>query len=389
MANQIVPPAYIGKEQAFVKHTILKAYLQRLFMVVGQRKEQVINYVDCFAGPWEEEENDLSDTSIGVSLDQMKSCAKTLDEKFNRSVIFRALYIEKDPQAFRKLKSFLDKQSFPGIEVDCREGDYTELLDEIISWCGKNFTFFFVDPKGWQRVVGAETMLPLLRLKNCEFLINLMYEFINRFVSLEKHNDDMEELFGEVPRFTNELPEQRQMKLLNLYRANLKVSYAGRTAYVPVNRPGIDRVFYYLVYLTRHPKGIEIFKTEAEGIEVVQRITREEIRLRKQIEASESQDMFGDELEVNSTTHEYSDNRYAAMEYLLSKLSSDPLLIDIEIWANFLEESEFYPSDFQMAMKELIKSGQVLNLDADPSRRKKYFIKPDWSNKSERWVMKQ
>ena len=74
-----MPKAYIGKEQAYVKHTILKKYLQRLFMIVG-KKEKIINYVDCFSGPWKEKNYDLSDTSIGISLEQMAGCQQTLKD---------------------------------------------------------------------------------------------------------------------------------------------------------------------------------------------------------------------------------------------------------------------------------------------------------------------
>lgn len=37
MTGSKMPDAYIGREQAYVKHTILKTYLQRLFMIVGLR----------------------------------------------------------------------------------------------------------------------------------------------------------------------------------------------------------------------------------------------------------------------------------------------------------------------------------------------------------------
>lgn len=47
----IVPKEYQGREQVFVRHTILRTYLQRLLMIVG-RAEPIINYVDCFSGPW-------------------------------------------------------------------------------------------------------------------------------------------------------------------------------------------------------------------------------------------------------------------------------------------------------------------------------------------------
>ncbi len=387
MARGTMPDVYIGREQAYVKHTILRTYLQRLFMIVGRGKESVINYVDCFAGPWQEEDRKLSDTSIGVSLEQMAQCQQSLKETFGRNVRFRALYIEKEPVAFEKLEAFISQKSYPDIEVECFQGDYTELLSDIVAWCSGYFTFFFVDPTGWQNVVGAKTMMPLLQLEKAEFLINLMYDFVNRFVGLEKHADDMIELFGEAPVFEDESPEERQAILLAMYRKNLKQHYHGRSAYVSIEKPGKKRVHYYLVYLTRHARGIDVFKKEAEGIDIVQRITQQEYSLRRQIQASETEDMFGDAVDMPLSGEEYADNRVTARTYLLSRLSSEPTLVDYEVWADFLEASDLYPSDFQEAMKELVKEGRVRNIDADVSRRRKHVIKPDWPSKSERWIL--
>ena len=48
----MIPENYKNREQAFIKHTLLRSYLERLFMIIGHR-ERVISYVDCFAGPWQ------------------------------------------------------------------------------------------------------------------------------------------------------------------------------------------------------------------------------------------------------------------------------------------------------------------------------------------------
>jgi len=386
MKTSQMPKAYIGKEQAYVKHTILKTYIQRLFMIVG-RKEKVINYVDCFAGPWKEKNYNFSDTSIGVSLEQMAKCQQGLKDDFGHEITFRALFIEKDPVVFKKLQTFLSQQSHPSVVVECRNGDYTDLLAEIVSWCGNHFTFFFVDPTGWRNVVGAKTMTPLLQLGKAEFLINLMYDFVNRFVDVPAHSENTIDLFGEIPGFKDEPPEKRREKLLTLYRNNLGAHYGGRTAYVPIEKPGKNRVLYYLVYLTRHPLGLDVFKTEAENMEIVQRITQQEYRLRKQIQQSETADMFGDDVELRLGEEQYSDNRLAARQFLLDRLSNIPTLIDHDLWADFLEESDLYPSDFHLAMKDLVEEGKVKNIDTNISRRRKNIIKPGWPSNSERWVL--
>lgn len=387
MNSDEMPLSYQRREQAYLKHTILKAYLQRLFLIVGKKKEDVINYVDCFSGPWQAGDEKLGDTSIGVSLEQMSNCQIEIERIFNRKIKFRALYIEKSPEAFSKLQLFLAQNSYPEIETQCLNGDYTDFLEDIVTWCGSGFTFFFIDPKGWQNVVGARTMRPLLELRKAEFLINLMYDFVNRFVGMEKHAGDMDELFGQIPKFTNETPEQRQEIILTLYRNNLKHFYRGRSAYVAIEKPGKNRVHYYLVYLTRHPKGLDVFKTEAQKMNIVQRITHSEVRLRRQFKQSGTEDMFAGEQSVDLSASEYIDNRYMARQYLLDELANGPVLIDIDKWADFLEESNLYPSDFQAAMGGLLKEGIVRNLDADVTRRRSKFIHPHWPNKSEKWAL--
>jgi len=55
-----------------VKHSVLESYLIRLMMIVGQKRADTIGFVDAFAGPWQSATSDLSDTSIGIALEQME-----------------------------------------------------------------------------------------------------------------------------------------------------------------------------------------------------------------------------------------------------------------------------------------------------------------------------
>ncbi|MCP5005717.1 MAG: hypothetical protein GY941_17545 [Planctomycetes bacterium] len=63
----MIPENYRNREHTFIKHTILKRYLERLFMIKGQF-EPVMCYIDCFAGPWQEDSSEMLDTSIAISL---------------------------------------------------------------------------------------------------------------------------------------------------------------------------------------------------------------------------------------------------------------------------------------------------------------------------------
>ena len=102
-----LPGCYKDREQAFVKHTLLKAYLKRLFMIIGQFQDHV-RYVDCFAGPWQEDGKDLHGTSIGISLDIMRQCRESL-QKMGHDVTFHALFIEKNKKK-GQVRSWLLKE---------------------------------------------------------------------------------------------------------------------------------------------------------------------------------------------------------------------------------------------------------------------------------------
>ena len=101
-----IPEHYKGREQAYFKHRLLKAYLERLFMIVGQY-HKTICYVDCFAGPWQEKSDNLEDTSIAISLEIIRKCCEGL-KKLGKNVQFKALFIEQDQKAYTKLESFLE-----------------------------------------------------------------------------------------------------------------------------------------------------------------------------------------------------------------------------------------------------------------------------------------
>ncbi len=138
----IVPDSYRNREQTYVKHQLLRTYLERLFMIIGQH-QNVIRYVDCFSGPWNEQDENLQDTSIGISIDIMRKCCDGL-RRMGKSVSFHALFIEKNRQAFESLEAFLNTGVSPGVDVTARQGEFYDLRAEILNWCGQNdFTFFF------------------------------------------------------------------------------------------------------------------------------------------------------------------------------------------------------------------------------------------------------
>lgn len=390
MAKRIIPPEYEGREQAYIKHYLLKTYLTRLFMIVGQRKSKVINYVDGFAGPWKDDSDELSGTSIGIALQAAIDCRKTLEEKFPvEPPEFRILYNEKERDAFVRLEHFVSRnQEHEGISVECMQGDFSEQIEEIRKWTKGEFTFFFLDPKGWKGIDG-DTLEPLLSLPKAEFLVNLMYDFINRFVELDGNNGEyMSRLLGKPMHFDETVSsEERSDQIANAYMENTNRFYRGRVAKIPVLMPDKNRILYYLVYFTRHERGIVTFKEQAERTDWIQRVSRNEMRLRKQMESSGTLSLF-DENEVfleNIELTKPQDNSEGAKQYLLDAMREKPLRIDMKKMASILESTDFFPSDLQSAMGQLLKSGRVENLSANASKRRTRFIHPE---EKEIWRLK-
>lgn len=374
-ASMKVPENYRNREQAYVKHCLLKNYLERLFMIIGQ-SQSIIRYVDCFSGPWKDQDENLQDTSIGISLEIMRKCSDGL-ARMGKSVKFHALFIEKDKQAFEKLEAYLRANTSPDIVTTARNGEFYDLRDQILNWCGQeNFTFFFIDPKGWKKVVEIPTLESFLKRPNSEFLINFMYDFLLRTHTQESFYQDMMAIFGAVTDTSSMAPKQKEAYLINLYRKRLKKiapSRGGnpRTAHVPILYPLRDRTLYHLVYLTRHSRGITVFMDASEKLEIIQRQAREQAKQENREERTCQLELFQSCDEISAVKHM---DLEEVKSYWLGKLSDHARRFGIDQLADMIEETGWFESDFQAAFRELTLEGCVANLDDSTGRRRKKFV---------------
>ncbi|MFC1838901.1 three-Cys-motif partner protein TcmP [Thermodesulfobacteriota bacterium] len=372
MENTLDLENYKGRTQAFIKHSLLKAYLKRLFFIIGQH-EKVIRYVDCFAGPWKGESNDLRDTSIGISLDIMKDCRESLLQR-GKDVIFKALYIEKIKKSYKKLDSFLKSNTYDGVEAESLNGEFHNLRENILNWTGgDDFTFFFIDPTGWNNVIEIKTLHPLLKRRRSEFLINFMFDFILRTHSQTQFQEHMINIFGTVPNTEGMTPKEREEYLVKMYIYELKNSLdqtgkKPRASYVKVLDPLKNRTKYHLVYITRHPKGINVFMEESEPLKLIQKEVRAKVQQENRINKSGQGELFPPvalEKEVDGIELEI------VKKYWLNKLSFEPNIYGEEQLADMYEETGWFQNDFQRAFNELLDEDKVANLNAKRKRPKK------------------
>lgn len=338
-------------------------------MIVGPYQKRIC-YIDCFAGPWQEGGSDLKDTSIAISLDIMRKCRKGLLER-GKEVQFRALFIERDKNAFKKLKAFLEENSYAGIETTSLHGEFLELRKDIVQWCGtEDFTFFFIDPTGWIDI-DIPTLLPLLQRPKSEYLINFMFDFLRRAYPQKTYEEHMKEIFGTVTNTKGMTPGQKETLLLKLYRDQLKISQISssekpRSAYIKVKDPLKDRTKYYLIYLTRHPKGIQVFMEVSADLDLVQKTVRAQAKQDRRIEQSGQRELFSAATEVKDDEDRV--ELSVVKDYWLKKLSPEPKRFGIVELADMLEETGWFISDFQNAFRELVTEGKAKNLDAKRTR---------------------
>ena len=99
---------YTDREQAWVKHWMLRRYLERLILKVGTRWRRFV-YIDGFAGPWGARTENLSDTSFGIAIEVMRSCQAKLAEH-GRRIPMRAAFFEKNRLRAARLKQYAEEQ---------------------------------------------------------------------------------------------------------------------------------------------------------------------------------------------------------------------------------------------------------------------------------------
>lgn len=370
-----VPDAYDGREQAFIKHELLKGYLAKLFFIVGSAGRKggsiQLRYVDCFAGPWGDDSDDLKSTSIAISLQTLDDVRQKLGRN-GVSVTIRALYIEKEPGPFARLQAYLADNTPSGIHAEAWNGDFVAKRSDVLQWAGKDaFTFFFIDPKGWKDV-GIGTLEPLLKRPRSEFLINFMYDFVNRTMSMPEWRKEMAELLGDAISVDDMSPAQREHAILKAYRGNLKrvcveaprKQFFPRSAYVRVLDREKQRPKYHLVYVTTHPLGVIEFMTISETVDLVQKQVRAELRDAKRERATRVQDMFGPAVDSEPGRASAAD----VDRFWLDYLAAGERRVDAGVFADILEDKDWFPGDLQASLVRLIDAGRVRNLDA--SRRR-------------------
>jgi len=304
-----VPEAYRGREQTYVKHKLLRNYLDRFGHKIGS-KWKCINYVDCFAGPWESAEPGYADTSFGIAVNALSKAQRDLAEAIGRHVRLRFCFIESDPKSFTEPTRYAESKRAANLEIVTLKGTFEDHIQDVRTFVTdggpKAFRFLLLDPKGWTGFALSK-VAPLVEDRSAEILVNVMTYHIRRFVTQEAHASNFEDLFADdtvADEAAALSGTQREQFLVQRYSENLKrMAGFAYTSIAAIFRAAEDTVHYYLVFGTNSAHGVQVFK-EAERVAFeTGESARHEAKSRKRIKRTGQGelDVFGEGLQPPSS----------------------------------------------------------------------------------------
>jgi three-Cys-motif partner protein len=342
---------YAGREQTWVKHQILRKYLQRFAYIIGSNWD-AITYIDCFSGPWKVESDDYRDSSFSIAIEELRKARADLANR-NRRLKLRCLFLEKNKTSYQKLKQYAESVK-ESDEIVTLNASVEDSIDKIIDFTkGGGFPFIFIDPTGWTGF-GMDAITPLLKITPGEVLINFMTGDIRRFLQDEATQESLIRLFGS-DSFRSKVQglegQDRVDAAVEIYSE--EIAQRGNFRYTPsatVLRGEADRTRFHLIYATRHPKGLEVFKeAEKKAMEDMQPIRAEAHKRKK---ASTQAELFEPEVLHSSVYYDQLRERHLdkAKQKVIRFLQSQRKSLYDDVWAIALQE----PMVWEVDLKEWI-----------------------------------
>lgn len=359
------PRWYEGREQALVKHTFLDTYMPAQIPKIVSWAEEFA-YVDLFAGPWQSKSGDYSDTSFGIALRRMTE-ARTKQAQLGRPVKMVAHLVEKNPANFANLVEAVKR--FPDVETKCHLGLAEQHASTVAaSIPEKAFRFVVIDPKG---VPDVRRFKCLIEPPRTEVLLNFMFQFANRFAGSQDRMPTLEGWLGGLQtedEWRSEIAGLRgpEREASISERARHALRRMGEYHFAPaltVDETATDRPLYKLIYLTRHPVGIRVFRdAHCKALEA-QATYKSAKRAETRRRTTGMDDMFAN-LSVmepgERSAREIADGERAARQTLLDLLAGNADGLEWkDVWPNVLDACVVTHTGLSAIVRELRSSGEI------------------------------
>jgi three-Cys-motif partner protein len=340
--------------------------LERFAHIVGTHWD-TLTYVDCFSGPWNARSNKFQDSSFGIAINELRKARDTHAQR-GRKLRLRCFFLEKASDAYQKLDRFT--HGIQDVEITARNATLEESVGQIGDFVRaggqRSFPFVFIDPTGWTGFDMA-TIAPLLRFDPGEVLINFMTGHIRRFLESpqKKTQESFKRLFGSA-RFREKVQglaqQDHEDAAVREYIKNAKAVGGfsfGCTALVL--HPELNRTHFNLIYLTRDPKGVEVFKDAEKKAMEVQEAARATAQQRRRVDRSGQSELFGSKELHHPSHYEYLRDHYLIQtrDSILEELRSKRRLLYEHAWTVALSKPLCWESDLKNWIDEWKRAGQL------------------------------
>ncbi|WP_343528588.1 three-Cys-motif partner protein TcmP [Sphingomonas sp.] len=371
---------YAGREQAYVKHHFLADYVERLVFKVASAYKDVV-YIDGFSGPWKDQGQSFEDTSFGIALEALQKAKVEWKRIRGVDVTMTALLVEKDSVAFRRLEEV--RALYPGINIRTFNGEFVPQVENLIRAIPpRAFTFVLMDPKGWK--IDMNAVAPLIRRDNTEVVLNFMFDFINRFASMEQPaiqagldallpgTDWRQRIMACKSDSTEQGAESRKdvltTAIVDVIRRLGGYQYVMET---PVLYPTKDRTFYSLIYATRSKVGVEVFRECQHDALKAQDLVRDQLKSDRRAAATMMNDMFAGVPTGNEfATRWMAEQESAARKMVADVVPQSPEAVRYgDIWPQVLAHHGIRRRRLGRLMAEMRDLGQINFLDWGPRKQ--------------------
>lgn len=371
---------YVGREQAYVKHHFLADYVERLVFKVASSYKDVV-YIDGYSGPWKDQGDRFEDTSFGIALQALRKAKAEWKRIRGIDVTMTALLVERDPEAYQRLQEIIPR--YPDVNIKTYPGEFIPLINDLIQAVPAGaFTFVLMDPKGWK--IDMNAVAPLISRPNTEVVLNFMFDFINRFATMQQPaiQAGLDALMPGTDwrqRITalNADPAERGANPRKDILVSAICEAIGRLgAYrhvleTPVLYPTKDRTFYSLIYATRSDKGIEVFRECQHDALKAQDLVRDQLKSTKRAAATQMTDLFAGTPTGNEFAARWvARQEEAARAALLDAIPARPATVKYgELWPAILAEHGVRRRRLARIASELRDSGELNFLDWAPRKQ--------------------
>jgi three-Cys-motif partner protein len=241
------------------KHEILRRYFDAWLPIMSSWNGRIV-YIDGFAGPGQ--------YSLGEDGSPIVVLKAARDHTNPMKAELVCIFVENDLDRCKHLKKVLDDlaPTLPSwIKYAAVHGRFDEHLTKTLNVIEAQKkvlapAFVFIDPFGFSHTP-FKTVSKVLGNSRCEVMVNFMYEEVNRFISLEEHAQNFDELFGTSEwRRVRSLsdPSQRRKEIHDIYLGQLKTCAMYVHSFEMLNQG--NSTDYFLFFATNNLKGLEKMK---------------------------------------------------------------------------------------------------------------------------------